>query len=179
LVEPKTFVCAETHVAVTQALKDSITVGQGRIEVVTEPNAVVEVDDNCDPQKAGHGGVHEALEDGRGVVPTKWKDREAVETVLRDEAEEVAGVWVDTKLPKALVQVAGAHVLGARQLVEDVGDIWQRVAVSRDAAVGDAEVVAIPHGAIRFWDLGHRRCPRTRTRFDDTELQHALYTFSL
>ena len=78
MVEPKTFVCAETHVAVTQALKDSITVGQGRIEVVTEPNAVVEVDDNCDPQEAGHGGVHEALEDGRGVVPTKWKDREAV-----------------------------------------------------------------------------------------------------
>ena len=87
MVEPKTFVCAETHVAVTQALKDSITVGQGRIEVVTEPNAVVEVNDNCDPQKAGHGGVHEALEDGRGVVPTKWKDREAVETVLRDKAE--------------------------------------------------------------------------------------------
>ena len=57
---------------------------------------------------------------------------------MRDEAEQVAGVLVYAELPKSFVQVAGAHELDASEFVEDVGDLRQRVAVTRDAAVGDA-----------------------------------------
>ena len=95
------------------------------------------------------------------------------------EAEEVAGVGVNTQLPETLVQVTGAHIFDAGEFVKNICDVGKGVAVARNAAVGDAEVVTVAHGAIRFRDLSHWRGPGSAARFDDAEVKHSFDTFAL
>ena len=169
--EPIALVGLQPHIARVETREHLVATTHALVEVQAPPNAIIEVNDDRDPQQAGERDVHDTLKNSRRVGEAEGENNKAEQPLLSGKAKKAARVRLYLNRPEALVKIAGTHERSAAQGVEDIRDVREGVDIARDPSINLTQFMAIADAVRELRNLRHGRGPRAGARLDDAQLE--------